>query len=285
MTDPRRSPTVRRRRLGIELRTLREAAGLTAQDVTKHLEWSPGKVTRLEKGQAIKPMVADTRLLLSLYGVPPDDPRCEELVTLTREARQRGWWNTYKDVLGDAYVEFEAGADKIYTYQAALIPGLLQTPAYAADLYRKGSLIKDATEVDQLVRLRMDRQAILSHEEPPCLWAVIEETSLLRPFGTAEDRREQLSKLIESNKLDHVTVQVLPLDAGFHPAITGPFVILDFPDDDPSLVYIETRPNSLYLEERDEIRRYNVVFQNLTTLALSPEASAAHLAQLAERLE
>ncbi len=284
VTDPRRSPTVRRRRLGIELRKLRDAAGMTATEVTKHFEWSPGKVTRLEKAQATKPMVADTRLLLELYGVAKDDRRYEELITLTREARQRGWWNSYKDVLDDPYVEFEASAEKIHSYELSLIPGLLQTPAYAAALYR-GWLVRDPTEIDQLVQLRMERQAILTHDDPPYFWAVIDETALLRPFGTPDDRREQLQRLIDTEPLDHVTVQVLPLDAGPHPGMAGPFSILDFPEDDPSLVYVEAEPNSLYLEERAEIHRYSVVFQNLSAMALSPDTSIAYLTKLADRLK
>ncbi|MBC6456603.1 helix-turn-helix domain-containing protein [Actinomadura sp. HBU206391] len=280
MEHSRRSPTVRRRRLGIELRKLREAAGMSALDVTRALEWSPGKVTRLEKAQAVKPMVVDTRLLLDLYGVPKEDPRYEELVTLTREARQRGWWISYKDVLDDPYAEFEAGAEKIQTYELANIPGLLQTPAYAAALYR-GWLIRDPAEIERLVQLRMQRQAILSHDSPPYIWAVIDETALLRPFGTVEERREQLRRLIDTERFDHITIQVLPLDVGPHLGMAGPFSILDFPENDPSLVYVETEPNSLYLEERTDIQRYSVVFQNLSAMALSPDASIAHLTQLA----
>ncbi|MBC6466326.1 helix-turn-helix domain-containing protein [Actinomadura alba] len=284
MGDSRRSPTVRRRRLGIELRKLREAAEMSALDVTRSLEWSPGKVTRLEKAQAVKPMVVDTRLLLDLYGVPKDDPRYEELVTLTREARQRGWWISYKDVLDDPYAEFEAGAEKIHTYELANIPGLLQTPAYAAAVYR-GALIRESVEIERRVQLRMERQAILHADNPPYLWAVIDEAAILRPFGTAEDRREQLQHLIATERLEHVTVQVLPMEVGPHPGMTGPFVILDFPDNDPSLVYIETHPNSLYLEEREEIQRYSVVFQNLLAMALSPDATIAHLSRLIDQLK
>jgi transcriptional regulator with XRE-family HTH domain len=274
---------VRRRRLGIELRKLREAAGLTAQEVTNRLEWSPGKVTRLEKAQAVKPMVVDTRLLLDIYGVPADDPRHEELLTLTRQGRQRGWWSSYKDVLDDSYVEFEAGAEKINTFQLYLIPGLLQTHAYAAAINR-GWLIRDQAEIERLVQLRMERQMLLADEHPPYFWAVIDEAALLRPFGTVNDRREQLQRLIDTDRLDHVTIQVLPLDVGPHPGMAGPFAILEFPENDPSLVYVETQPNSLYLEEREEIQRYSVVFQHLTAAALSPNASIAYLTQMADRL-
>ncbi|MFI6515483.1 helix-turn-helix domain-containing protein [Spirillospora sp. NPDC050679] len=278
MTDLRRSPTVRRRRLGIELRRLRDDAGMTAQEVTRALEWSPGKVTRLEKAQAVKPMVADTRMLLGLYGVPEDDPRYEGLLTLTRQARQRGWWNSYKDVLDDSYVEFEAGAEKIQTYELSVIPGLLQTPAYAAAVNR-GRLIRDPEENERLVQLRMERQRLLTHRDPPRLRVVIDEAAILRPFGTLDDQREQVRRLIDTESLDHVTVQILPLEVGPHPGLAGPFVILDFPDGDPSLVYAETQHLSVYLEESVEIQRYSMVFQHLSATALSPGESNAYLAR------
>jgi transcriptional regulator with XRE-family HTH domain len=284
VADLRRSPTVRRRRLGIELRKLREAAGKTAQQVTKELEWSPGKLTRLEKAQAVKPMVVDTRLLLDLYGVPSEDPRREELLTLTRQARQSGWWSSYKDVLDDSFVEFEAGAEKIRTFQLATVPGLLQTPAYAAAINR-GALIRDPAELDRLVQFRMERQRILAHDDPPSVWAVIDEAALLRRFGTVADQREQVQRLIETAPLEHVTVQVLPVETGPHPGLSGSFVILDFPEADPSLVYMETQHNSLYLEGREEINRYSLIFQHLSASALSPDATTAYLGELVDRLK
>lgn len=256
---------------------------MTAQDVTKQLEWSPGKVSRLEKGQSTKPMVTDTRLLLEMYGVAKDDARYEELLALTREARQPGWWSSYRDVLDDPYVEFEASAEKIHSYELSLIPGLLQTPAYAAAIIRSW-LVRDPAEIDRLVQLRMERQAILQHADPPYFWAVIDEAAFLRPFGAPDDRREQLQRLIDTEPIDHVTVQVLPIDVGPHLGMAGPFSILDFPEDDPSLVYIEAEPNSLYLEERAEIQRYSVVFQNLSAMALSPDESIKYLTGLARRL-
>ncbi|WP_026414532.1 helix-turn-helix domain-containing protein [Actinomadura oligospora] len=283
MNDQRRSPTVRRRRLGIELRKLRESNEMTAQDVTRSLEWSPGKVTRLEKAQAVKPMVVDTRLLLDLYRVTSDDPRYDELVTLTRQARQRGWWNSYKDVLDDSYVEFEAGAARIQGFQLSVIPGLLQTPEYATSLIR-GNLTRDPTEVERLVQLRMRRQELLSDPHPPYFWTVIDASAVMRPFGNVEDQRAQLQRLIDTDHMEHVNIQILPLDVGPHPGLAGSFVVLDFPDEDPSLVYLETQQTSIYLEEREELQRYGMIFQHLSAMALSPDASVAYLKDLAGQL-
>ena len=252
--------------------------GIGRSQSRERVGWLPHAADR-----AIKPMVTDTRMLLEIYGVPRDDPRHEELITLTREARQRGWWSSYREVLDDPYVEFEASAEKIHCYELSVIPGLLQTPAYAAALYR-GWLVRDPAEIEQLVRLRMERQAILAHDDPPYFWTVIDEAALLRPFGTPDDRREQLQRLIATERMRHVTVQVLPMNAGPHLGMAGPFSILDFPEDHPSIVYIQAEPNSLYLEERREIQRYSVVFQHLSAMALSPDESIAYLSKLADRL-
>jgi hypothetical protein len=280
MADARHSPTVRRRRLARELRKLREEAGLTADVVNRRLEWAEGKVNRLERALAVRPRVGDIRALLDLYEVNDEATR-EALFTLTREARQRGWWTAY-GALTDNYVEFEAAAKKISTYELAVIPGLLQTPAYATALQR-GWLMRDEKEIERLVKLRMERQQILTDEDPPQLWAVIDEAAIVRSFGSPEAKAEQLQRLIETERLDHVTVQILPLDADLHPGLSGSFVILDY-EDDPSLVYREARPGSTYVEGAAEVEERRTVFQHLSTTALGPNESIAHLRRLAEHL-
>lgn len=281
MADARHSPTVRRRRLARELRQLREAAGFkTADEVTKRLEWAAGKVNRLEKALAVQPRVADIRLLLDTYGVTDEATR-EALFTLTREARQRGWWTAY-GALTDNYVEFEAAAKKISTYELAVVPGLLQTPAYATALQR-GWLMRDEKEIERLVKLRMERQQILTDDDPPQLWAVIDEAAIMRSFGSPEAKAKQLQRLIETERLEHVTVQVLPMNVAPHPGLSGSFVILDY-EDDPSLVYREARPGSTYMEGAAEVEERRTVFQHLSATALGPDESIAHLRRLADHL-
>jgi transcriptional regulator with XRE-family HTH domain len=280
MADARHSPTVRRRRLARELRRLREAAGLTADEVTKRLEWAAGKVNKLERALAARPMVADVRLLLDTYGLTDEAAR-EALFTLTREARQRGWWSAY-GALSDPYVEFEAEATKLSTYELAVIPGLLQTPSYAAALQR-GWLMRDEAEIERLVELRMERQQILTSDEPARLWAVIDESAVVRSHGSDEAKAEQLQRLIDTERLDHVVVQILPMDADPHPGLGGSFVILDF-EKDPSLVYREAGRQSSLLEGDAVIEERRTVFQHLSATALGPNESIAYLRRLAEHL-
>lgn len=283
MADSRHSPTVRRRRLARELRKLREQAGLTADQVTRKLEWAEGKVNRLERALAVRPRVFDIRALLELYGVTDEQER-EALITLTREARQRGWWAAYGGVLDDNYVEFEAEATHIHTWQPLVIPGLLQTPGYARAIQRGWLMKDDEEEVEWLVRLRMERQKILTSDDPPKLWAVIDENAVVRSFGSAEAKAEQLQRLIETERLEHVVVQIMPMRVEPHPGLSGAFVILDY-EDDPSLVYREIRPSSLYQEESAQIEERRTVFRYLSATALGPNESIAYLKRLAKESE
>jgi transcriptional regulator with XRE-family HTH domain len=278
MEDVRHSPTVRRRRLARELRRLREAAGLTADEATRRLEWATGKVNKLERAQAVRPRVTDIRAMLDVYGVTEDTQR-EALLDLTREARRRGWWTAYGP-LTDTYTEFESEARMISTFELSVIPGLLQTPAYARALQR-GWLVRDE-EIDRLVELRMRRQKLLTYEDPPHLWAIIDESAVKRSFGSEETKREQFRRLIDTASLEHVDIQILPTAAGFHPGLSGSFVILDY-DQDPSLVYREISPSSVYLEGPDQVAERRRVFEHLSALALGPEESIARLRRLAER--
>lgn len=276
MAHARHSPTVRRRRLAREMRKLRDEAGLTADEVNRRLEWAEGKVNRLERALAVRPRVSDVRALLDLYGVA-HEPTREALFALTREARQRGWWAEY-GALDDSYVEFEAEAAKISTWQPLIIPGLLQTPKYARALHR-GYLLRDEKEIDRLVQLRMERQKILTTDNPPRLWAVIDENAVVRSFGSDEAKAEQLKRLIDTARIDHVEVQILPMNADPHPGLAGSFVILDY-EDDPSLIYRETRPSGSY-EEGPAVEERRTVFQHLSATALGPDESIAYLRRLA----
>ena len=281
MADARHSPTVRRRRLARELRQLRENAGLTADQVTRSLEWADGKVNRLERALAVRPRVSDIKALLDVYDLTDGASR-EALFTLTREARQRGWWAEY-GALDDNYVEFEAEAAKISTWQPLVIPGLLQTPAYARAIQR-GWLMTDEKEIQNLVELRMERQKILDGDNPTKLWAVIDESAVVRSFASAEAKAEQIKRLLDTERLEHVVIQIMPMSVDPHPGLSGSFVILDY-EDDPSLVYREMRPSSSYEEGPAQIEERRTVFQHLSATALGPNESIAYLRRLAEQSE
>jgi transcriptional regulator with XRE-family HTH domain len=270
------SPTVRRRRLALELRRLREAARLTCEEVAEHLECSASKISRVETGRvSVSPR--DVRDMLELYGVPEEQR--DSLVQLSRDSRQKGWWHAYSDTIQPqfaTYVGLESAASEIRVYEVNIIPGLLQTEDYARTIMRSGTMNGNEEDVERKVALRMARQPALTRDDPPMLWTVVDEAALRRRVGGTELMRAQLEHVLGLSSLKNVAMQVIPFGAGAHPAMGRPFVILVFPERvDPDVVYLEDLTSTLYLEDVDEVDRYNVFFNHLRATALSFEDSAA----------
>jgi hypothetical protein len=271
----RPSPTVRRRRLRAELRRLRTERGLTIDGVQ---ELSKGDIrtptlSRWETGDRnIRP--TDVRLLLDIYEVAGEER--EALLTLARQAKERGWWQSFGTSVPSwfqFYVGLESEASTIQQYSPELVPGLLQT----ADYYREflGAAPADPRVTGKEVEVRMARQERLtSDEDPPEFWAVLNEAVLRRNVGGSTVMRAQLGHLADLSGLPNVTIQVLPFSAGVHPAMDGSFSILGFPvPSDPAVVYMENQAGSVYLEEPADVERLSRMFSHLIAKALSPEDS------------
>jgi transcriptional regulator with XRE-family HTH domain len=270
------SPTVRRRRLALELRRLREAARLTCEEVADHLECSASKISRVETGRvSVSPR--DVRDMLELYGVP--GAQRESLVQLARDSRQKGWWHAYSDTMQPqmaTYIGLESAASEIRIYEVSLIPGLLQTEDYARAVIRAGMVNSPAEDIERRVSLLMARQPAVVREDPPKVWAVLDEAALRRRVGGSGLMRLQLEHLLAQAALPNVAVQVIPFGGGAHPAMGRPFIILVFPERvDTDVVYLEDLTSALYLEDVAEVDRYNVFFNHLRATALSFDDSAA----------
>jgi transcriptional regulator with XRE-family HTH domain len=280
MVPARRSPTVQRRRLGIELRRMREQARLTIDQVARALDCSDSKVSRIENGQ-VGATPRDVRQILDLCGVGGEQR--EALVQVATEARQKGWWQAYGDTLVVPLVGLEAAAATIRTYEVACVPGLLQTPDYARAVIHAGRPDLHPKQVERWVELRMARQALLAQDDPPELVALLDESLLRRPVGGRAVMRDQLRHLAKAVALPAVTLQVLPFAVGEHAGMSGPFTIFGFPEPaDPDVVYLEHAKSDLYLESLGEIQRYALAFERLRVAALTPDESAAFLLTLAD---
>lgn len=276
----RRSPTIRRRRLGAELRRHREAAGITIEVVADRLECSASKISRIETGHTTA-TPRDVRDMLLIYGVT--GPESDELVQIAREARQKGWWHPYSTVLVGAYVGLEAAASSIRQYEQQVVPGLLETEEYAFAMIRAARPDFTVEQVQQRVRVRMSRQSLLTQDDPVDLWVVLDEAVLSRPVGGDEVMCRQLQRLVEAAQLPNVTIQILPFSVGAHAGMDGTFTILSFPDaGDPDVVYAENATGGLFLEKSDELQKYSFIFDHVRAAAMRPEESVAHIAKLAE---
>jgi transcriptional regulator with XRE-family HTH domain len=276
------SPTVRRKRLGIELRRLREQARLSCETVGQRLDCSGTRISRMETGRiSVRP--GDVRELLAVYGVTGD--RADTLVELAREARRKGWWHRFGPVTPswlEPYLGLEAEAARLRDFQSMVLPGLLQTEDYARAILRAAPGAGPGDDIDQQVALRMERQTVLDGSAPPELCLVLSEGALRVEVGGPGVMRAQLGKLAEVAGRGAVTLQVLPAGAAAHVHPISPFTILDFADPaDPSVVYTEHLTGSLLLEDPDEVRLYRMVFDRLRAEALDPGQSIDLIARLA----
>ncbi|WP_378742409.1 helix-turn-helix domain-containing protein [Nocardia brasiliensis] len=276
-----RGPTVLRIALGGQLRRLREAKGITREAAGDAIRGSHAKISRLELGRTgFKER--DIRDLLTLYGVDEAEER-ERFLDLARQANEPGWWHRYSDLLPQwfgTYLGLEQAASKIRTYEAHLVPGLLQTPEYARAVVALG--YEDA-DTDRRVQVRQRRQEILHRSDPPIVWAVIDEAALHRPVGGPRVHREQMEHLMRLAKLPNVTVQVLPYSAGEHAAAGSSFSILRFAEPElPDIVYLEHLTSALYLDRRQDLALYLSVMDRLSVQAERPEKSIEILGRYAE---
>ena len=279
-------PTVQRMLVGARLRRLRTEMGLTREEAAEAIRASEWKIHRLENGQ-VGFKDRDIVDLLRLYQVT-DPEEVAEFVTLAREANTPGWWRHYGDLLPSwfrTYVDLEAAAALIRTYEGQFVPGLLQTDDYMRAVVRGAHLEDNSEEVGRRVRLRMARQTLLTREQPPRLWAVVDEAALRRPVGGRKVMRGQLERLLEASKLPNVTLQVLPFAAGAHAAMVGSFSILRFGDQElPDVVYLEHLTSASYLSKTDEVDRYLHVMESICVRAAAPDRTAELLGKFLDEL-
>ncbi|MEU0008989.1 helix-turn-helix transcriptional regulator [Streptomyces sp. NPDC006314] len=276
------NPTVRRRRLGQELRRLRELKGMTAEEVAERLLVSQSKISRLENGRRSISQ-RDVRDLCGVYEVE-DQRIVDSLMEMARDSRQQGWWHTFGDIPYSVYIGLETDAESLRVYEPQLVTGLLQTRAYAEALVQ-GALPETSTaEIEKRVQVRMRRQERITAENNPLrLWVVLDEAALRRVVGSKLVMREQLEHLIEMSHLPHVTVQVLPFEVGAHPGLNGQYAILEFTDAaDSSVVYLEGVTSDLYLEKAQDVQKYAVMYEHLRAQSLNVEQSRQFIAERAK---
>ncbi|MFD4787472.1 helix-turn-helix domain-containing protein [Streptomyces sp. NPDC058459] len=277
------NPTVRRRRLGQELRKLRELKGMTAEEVADRLLVSQSKISRLENGRRSISQ-RDVRDLCGVYEVE-DQRVVDSLMEMARDSRQQGWWHTFGDIPYSVYIGLETDAQSLRVYEPQLVTGLLQTRAYAEALVR-GALPETSTaEIEKRVKVRMRRQdRVTDAGNPLRLWVVLDEAALHRVVGSKLIMREQLEHLIELSQLPHVTVQVLPFEVGAHPGLNGQYAILEFADAaDSSVVYLEGVTSDLYLEKAPDVQKYAVMYEHLRAQALPVERSQQFIQDAAKK--
>jgi transcriptional regulator with XRE-family HTH domain len=270
------SPALRRRELGAVLRALRNAKGLTVEQVAERLLCSPSKVSRMETGQGAT--ARDIRDLCELYGVA-DAAERDRLTTLAREGKRPARWQRY-DLAYARYAELEEEAVAISAFQSSVVHGLLHTADYARAGHEGAMPRLDPDRIDLQIEAKLTRQRILTRDDPPRFDVVLDEAALHRMVGGRQVMADQLTKILVTANLPNVVVQVLPYERGFHPAVESNFSILELPNPAPGVVFVEGLIGSNYLDRPGDLKRYREIFGRLQSIALNPKDTADLIADL-----
>ncbi|MGW6646851.1 helix-turn-helix domain-containing protein [Streptomyces iakyrus] len=281
------APTLLKMLVGVQLAGFREDAGLAQDQAARAVGFSAAKLSRIESGKGRRPPTEnDVRALLELYGT--DDYEVSVLLKLLQRAGEPGWWQRYDKRLMpewfDRLVGLQEAAATIRTFEIQYVPGLLQTPAYTRAVVERGLPNAPASEVERRVELRRHRARLVSRTEAPQLWAIIDESVLLRVLGSTDVMREQLAHLVEMAGRSNVTLQIVPLSVTNASAPAIPITYLRFGGLDlPDVVYLEHIKSANFLEDRDETEEYRIALDRLADEALKPRDSMELLRQTMEQ--
>jgi transcriptional regulator with XRE-family HTH domain len=268
--------------LGLHLRRLREARNVSAAEAAKAIRATPSKISRMELGRsAIKEI--DVVDLLTLYGVAPAERM--QLLRLAEQAGQPGWWQRYGDILPPwfpTYIGLEESAKSIRAYEPLFVPGLLQTPEYAAEVLALDCI--PPSEAERHVLVRKERQRRFTEGQIK-LWVIIDEFALRRPVGSVEVLRDQLRHLISLSTKPNLTLQATPLGAGSHAAPSA-FTILRFDEPElPDMVYVEQLTSALYVDKKEDVDRYLLAIERLSTISAKPPQTREILSAIIDQLD
>ncbi|MFF2505517.1 helix-turn-helix domain-containing protein [Streptomyces sp. NPDC058067] len=289
MSEPRSAPTVGQVVLGRRLQDLRERAGLKREEAAKVLRVAPATVRRMEMAE-VGLKIPYLQLLLKSYGVT--DEEADAFVTLAEDANKPGWWQRYHDILPgwfSMYVSLEGAASLIRSYEPHFVPGLLQTEDYARGVLRSGAvgrtLAEDPDVIERHIALRMRRQELITREDAPRLWMVMDETALRRPVGGPDVMRAQVDRLLEATELANVTLQIAEFVSGPHPGTYGPFVLFRFAVPElPDMVYSEYLTGAVYLDARPEVATHLEVMDRMAAHAATAHRTKDILRDLRKEL-
>lgn len=275
------SPTVPARRLGKELKRLREAAGKTQVEVGEWVGTPSTTISKIENAERNVPL-PHLKLMLQLYNVDP--AHGQTLMQLAQQAKERGWWADYSDAVPKWFTEYvglETAAAEVWTYEQEYVPGLLQTRRYTEAMTATATSVGASESAEGFARVRATRQQRLTDEKDPmALRAVLSEAVFHRKVGGPDVMREQVARLRQATSQPNITVQILPFSAGAHPGMTGPFTILRFPERSMNIVYVELRGGAVYLERPEDIDLHEAIFERLSNLALNVQDTISLLGEI-----
>ncbi|WP_040781751.1 helix-turn-helix domain-containing protein [Nocardia pneumoniae] len=276
------------RQLGRALRDARQANGYTLEQVAEVLDISRSTLSRLELGQNEKVKARDVDYICQFYGLPEE--RIEYLKLLVSNSSSRVWWEDFRNLIRpgfNTYLQLEAAATELRFFQSLVIPGLLQTPDYARSVGASASTGISAEETDRLVDRRIQRSAILTRRHKPMRAEFLLHESVLRTVvGCDRIMSAQCRHLADMSTLDNVSIRVVPFTAGFPGGLAiPPYIIIDFPGREPSVVYTEGAIGTMIFEYYDDVNRFRSIHESICGAALEERPSRDLLRNIARRYD
>lgn len=283
------SPYVRRRRLATELIRLREEHDYSADRLAKAIGVARQRISRVENGH-VRPDLDEVMRILDVLNV--GEKRWTQIMTIAREAQERGWWEKFADEMGPRqalYANLEAGAQRICEYQMTLLPGLLQVPEYTAERIRIDKADWSVQfDPDRALEARAGRQRLLERPGGPTYEVIIDELAVRRLAAPPSVVAAQLRHLVDVGGCrKKVIIRVLPMAATIfgHAVPRSAFYIYRYPDPgDPVVVAVDTVTSDLVLTEPSDVSHYVALYERLEDAALSPADSLDFLAAVAQEL-
>lgn len=269
------------RELGAQLRQVRAGAGLTLRDLEQRVGFSNAKISLWENGHRL-PSFEDLEKVLKAIGVSVDER--ERFLGLRRDADDApGLIASGAPSIGQQLaqlIEYEEQAARIVYWAPLLVPGLLQTSAYAR------AVMGDAPNAETRVKLRAGRQNILTRRRNPCkLHAIIDSEVLVRHVASSDVMIDQLHYLLEMARRPNVTLQIVSSTRlGFHPGLVGPFELIEFPTANP-VVHLEHYRSSLTLWEEDDVKEFVAASGMIQQAAMTPEDSSGVIEDIVNGME
>ncbi|MGW0391578.1 helix-turn-helix domain-containing protein [Streptomyces sp. NPDC003042] len=277
--------TARQLRFGAELRKLRETTGLNATEAAKHLGIRQTQISNLEAGR-IGASPERVRALADLYGCA-DQSYIESLIAMTGERKGGGWWETYRELLPEAWLdlaELEHHAGRVRDAITMHIPGLLQTPEHAREIFRQAVPELSAPEIEHRVSFRVKRQGILHQDTPAPYQAIIHEAALRIAVGGPAIAGAQLKHLLDMSERSNVTIRAIPFSAGAVPGSGQSFLYAHGPVPRLDTVQLDQSHGVVFLDADDQLAKYRMLFDRIEAVSLPPDRTRDLIADIARNL-
>ncbi|GAA3044389.1 helix-turn-helix transcriptional regulator [Streptomyces olivoverticillatus] len=281
---PRAAPTARQRRLGAELRKMRESAGLTVADAGRELGADRTRISNMEAGR-LGVSTERVRTLANIYAAP--DSAYVDALSGMAEERGKGWWEEYRGTLSTGALdlaELESHAVSLTVLQVVYIPGLLQTEEYAQAVFRQSVPKLSHLDVQRRVSYRMQRKRVIERTPAKSCTFLVHEAALRMLFPGADGQRRQLERLIEMSEQEDISIRVIPFEVGAFPGANSSLTFATGPVPQLDTAALDTAHGSVLLDADTHVENYRCILCRTRDISLDAKDSRDFIHKVAKQL-